>query len=56
MFIKRRLKADSRRFAGLFPVVAVVGPRQSGKDDTGQTDLCRLQVFFVGRSRYSGRS
>lgn len=31
VFIKRQLEFDLARLAGLFPVVAVVGPRQSGK-------------------------
>ena len=31
MFIKRNLKAILTQYASKFPVVAVVGPRQSGK-------------------------
>ena len=31
MFIKRRLEAVFGKYAGQFPVLAIVGPRQSGK-------------------------
>lgn len=47
MFIKRRLEHDLRRFAGLFPVIAVVGPRQSGKTTLVRETFADYKYFSL---------
>lgn len=47
MYIKRRLEPDLRRFAGLFPVVAVVGPRQSGKTTLVRQTFADYKYFSL---------
>ncbi len=47
MFIKRQLEPYLRKFAGLFPVIAVVGPRQSGKTTLVRQTFTDFKYFSL---------
>jgi predicted AAA+ superfamily ATPase len=51
MIIKRRLKAALERYSSIFPVVAVIGPRQAGKTTLARETFPNHQYFSLENPR-----